>query len=76
MVRIANDREAAVLSFFREMDGDLVLAVFNLSPTEVTVGLADHPLVASAHDALGGDTVDLTALLTLPPWGYRVVTPA
>ena len=76
MVRIANDREAAVLSFFREMDGDLVLAVFNLSPTEVTVGLAEHPLVAPAHDALRGDTVDLTAPLTLPPWGYRVVTPA
>ena len=65
-----------MLSFFREMDGDQVLAVFNLSPTEVTVSLAEHPLVASGPDALRGDAVDLTAPLTLPPWGYRVVTPA
>ena len=50
-----------MLSFFREMDGDLVLGVFNLSPTEVTVSLAEHPLVASAHDALSGDAVDLTS---------------
>ena len=59
MVRIPNDVEAAVLSFFREMDGDQVLGVFNLSAEEVTVSLTQHPLGSSATDALSGDAVDL-----------------
>ena len=74
MVRIPNDVEAAVLSFFREMDGDQVLGVFNLSPEEVTVSLTEHPLGPSGTDALSGDAVDLTRPLTLPAWGYRVIT--
>jgi glycosidase len=74
MVRVPNDREEAVLSFFREMDGDQVLGVFNLSAEEVTVSLTEHPLGSSAVDALSGDLVDLSGSLTVPAWGYRVVT--
>ena len=74
MVRIPNDVEAAVLSFFREMDGDQVLGVFNLSAHEVTVRLTEHPLGSSGTDALRGGAVDLSRPLTLPAWGYRVVS--
>jgi DNA-binding protein Fis len=74
MVRIPNDVDAAVLSFFREMDGDQVLGVFNLSAEEVTVSLTEHPLGSSGTDALSGDVVDLARPLTLPAWGYRVIT--
>ena len=73
MVRIANSEEAAVLSFFREQGGDLVLAAFNLSPDAVSVTFGDHPPAPAGVDVLTGDEVDLTASLFLPGWGYVVV---
>jgi hypothetical protein len=51
-----------------------VLGVVNLSAEEVTVSLTQHPLGSSATDALSGDAVDLSRPLTLPAWGYRVIT--
>lgn len=73
MVRIGNTEEASVLSFFRQQDGDLVLAAFNLSPDPVTVTLAEHPPAPAGTDALTGAEVDLDATLTLGPWDWLVV---
>ena len=36
--------------------------------------LTEHPLGSSGTDALSGDAVDLSRPLTLPAWGYRVIT--
>lgn len=73
MVRIANSEEAAVLSFFREQDGDLVIAAFNFSPDPVTVTLGDHPPARAEVDVLTGDAVDLKESLFFPGWGYVVL---
>lgn len=79
MVRVPNDAESAVLSFVREMDGDRVFGAFNFTPSEQTVVLGNGPQAGSWADAFDAETaVDLERgqQLTLPPWGYRVLTGA
>jgi len=66
MVRITDSEEAAVLSFFREQDRDLVLAAFNLSPDAVTVTLGEHPPAPGGVDVLTGTDVDLGSRSSSP----------
>lgn len=76
MVRVPNDQESAVLSFVRAHDDDVVLAVLNLSARERTVGFGEGPHHGTFTDAFSGASqrVDATTSLTLPAWGYRVLT--
>ncbi|HET7399003.1 MAG TPA: alpha-amylase family glycosyl hydrolase [Intrasporangium sp.] len=76
MVRVPNSDEKAVLSFVREQEGDKVFAAFNFSPQGQTVRLTDGPHAGDYRDAFSGEAVSLSEeeSLTLPPWGYRVLT--
>lgn len=76
MVRVPNSDESAVLSFVRAHPDDTVFAVFNLSPREqhVTFGVGPHH--GTYTDAFSGEssTVDASTAMTLPAWGWRVLT--
>jgi len=76
MIRVPNSNESAVLSFVRAQEDDVVLAVFNLSSEEQTVSFGDGPHHGAYTDAFSGEsmTVGASTSLTLPAWGYRVLT--
>jgi 1,4-alpha-glucan branching enzyme len=76
MVRVPNTAESTVLSFVRAHDDDAVFAVFNLSSQgrEITFGVGPHQ--GTFTDAFSGESVtfDAATSLTLPAWGWRVLT--
>ena len=82
MVRVPNSAESAVLSFVRAHPAgeggaaDAVFAVLNLSASEHEVGFGEGPHPGSYLDAFSGEPVEVGAddRMTLPPWGYVVLT--
>lgn len=84
MVRVPNSAESAVLSFARAHeadaggDADTVFVVLNLSAAEHEVSFGEGPHPGSYVDAFTGEPVEVAAgaRMTLPPWGYVVLTRA
>jgi len=84
MTRVTNTEEDFVLTFVRQHHAapcsstgqDTVFAAFNLSQTERTFALTDGPYEGVYRAAFAPDTVELRpgATLTLPAWGYLVLT--
>lgn len=76
MVRIVNDHPDRVISFFREKDGDRVVAVFNFSAQATTVeldvrhqaGTYTELFTEQPHALASRDSV------SVGPWGYWVLT--
>jgi cyclomaltodextrinase / maltogenic alpha-amylase / neopullulanase len=75
MIRIDNDQPEKVISFVREKNGDLVLALFNFSSEEINVTLDLKHYAGNYHDVIKGNEKVLTpaSLLKLPPWGFQVL---
>jgi glycosidase len=71
---IENSHPKEVLSFFREQDGNVVLAVFNLSAEAQSVSLLDESINGLYDPFKGEGAVSITAgeAISLEPWGYRV----
>lgn len=76
MVRVYNDRMNRVISFYREKNGDKVLPVFNFSDKTQTVQLQSKYFEGTYTDWFSGNQMQLKGddVLTLPPWGYLVLT--
>ena len=76
MVRVPNTDESTVLSFVRAHDDDVVFAVVNFSAEEQVVTFGEGPHHGRYTDAFSEETVsfDSSTSLTMPPWGYRVLT--
>jgi cyclomaltodextrinase / maltogenic alpha-amylase / neopullulanase len=75
MIRIFNDRQDKILSFFREKNGDRIISVFNFSNTEITVKLDSKYHIGTYKKLLGTDPYELKGddVITLPAWGYTVL---
>jgi glycosidase len=75
MMRIENSHPAQILSFVRQEDGKSVVAVFNLSGTEVEgINLNSGMIAGEYKDAFTrqSEAIGQSMQLTLPAWGYRV----
>ena len=74
MVRVYNDQQDKVVSFYREKEGNKVLAVFNFSDKPVAVTLKTKHETGTYADLFTGKQVEIKGedLLQLKPWGYAV----
>ena len=74
MVRVYNDQQDKVVSFYREKEGNKVLAAFNFSDKPVAVTLKTKHETGSYTDLFSGKQVEIKGedLLQLKPWGYAV----
>ena len=76
MVRIYNDKMDRVISFAREKNGDRVLPVINFSEQPTTVQLNSKYFAGVYTELFSGKEYTLSGddTLTLPAWGYLVLT--
>ena len=76
MVKLDNDQEDAIFSFVRQQGGNKVVAVFNFSNTAKSVSFPSALVAGSYVDFDGGAGVQLAAgaKMTLPAWGYKILT--
>lgn len=74
MVRVYNDQQDKVVSFYREKEGNKVLAAFNFSDKPVAVTLKTKHETGTYADLFTGKQVEIKGedLLQLKPWGYAV----
>ena len=74
MINVPNSASESVLSFVRQNDRDKVFAVFNFSPTAVSVTFGES-LCHGEYSEFRGDavTIDADTLMALPPWACRVL---
>ena len=74
MVRVYNDQQDKVVSFYREKEGNKVLAVFNFSDKPLTVTLNTKHETGTYVDLFSGKQVEIKGddKLNLKPWGYAV----
>ena len=75
MTPVVNTSPGKVFSFVRANETDKVLALFNMSAAEHTIGFTDGPTVGSYRDFENGKAVTVTAdsKMTLAPWSYRIL---
>jgi glycosidase len=75
MIRIKNDHPDRIISFYREMNGDKVIAIFNFSDQEVRVQPDSIHHAGTYHNIFGEVSVNFTGhdLVTLKPWGYLIL---
>ncbi len=80
MTRLPHSDEEHVLAFVRlghaEGEGDAVVGAFNFTDSDRTVTLGEGPAAGDWADAFDGTPTTLAAgtELTLPAWGFRVLT--
>lgn len=76
MYQVVNTAPAKVFSFFREQDGDKVFVALNLSGEAQSVTFAGPHHHGGYADFATGEavTVDGSTEMTLPAWGWRVLT--
>lgn len=76
MVQVVNSEGSKVFSFVRENAQDKVFALMNFSAEPRTFKLTDGPYAGSYTDFATGEKVAIAegATLTLPAWGWRVLT--
>ena len=75
MIRIVNDKQDKVISFYREKNGDAVLPLFNFSDEEVTVTLDTKYFQGNYTDLFSKEKVSVKDkyTITLKPWGYKIL---
>jgi glycosidase len=75
MIRIVNDKQDKVLSFYREKNADAVLPLFNFSDEELTVTLDTKYFQGNYTELFSQEKVTLKDkyTVTLKPWGYQIL---
>ena len=75
-MRVYNDQQDKVISFYREKEGDKVLAAFNFSDKPVVVKLNTKHETGTYADLFAGKPVEIKGddNLDLKPWGYVVLS--
>lgn len=75
MIRVVNNQQEKVISFYRESNGDAVLPIFNFSGDEVTVNLNTQYFGGSYTDLFSGQKMVIKGQSTfkLKPWDYKVL---
>ncbi|MFM1886031.1 MAG: hypothetical protein RL026_1188 [Pseudomonadota bacterium] len=76
MLHVPNSEPGKVFSFVRQVEGSKLLGVFNFSAKPVTVTLKETLFPGRYTDFASGQQVTLAEgqPLTLPAWGYHVLT--
>ena len=76
MVEISNNAEDCLMTFVREVPGNQVVAVMNLSPYAIETDYYTGIYAGMYTDALTGRPSELRGLVVEPmgPWSYRILT--
>ena len=74
MVRVVNDKQDKIISFYRESNGDAVLPIFNFSNEEITVKLDTKYLQGNYTELFSKEKIALkdSYTLQLKPWEYKI----
>ncbi|GGP05727.1 alpha-amlyase [Cloacibacterium rupense] len=74
MVRVVNDKQDKIISFYRESNGDAVLPIFNFSNEEITVKLDTKYLQGNYTELFSKEKTVLkdSYTLQLKPWEYKI----
>lgn len=76
MIEIRNNAEDCLMTFVREVDGNRVIAVMNLSPYTIQADYYTGIYAGLYTDALTGDCYELRGHVRedMAPWSYRILT--
>lgn len=74
LVKIRTADDAKIYAFTREKEGNVVIGIFNLSPTPVELKLTEIETTGDFEEVFSKDQVQLggKSVLTLKPWEYRI----
>lgn len=74
MIRVVNDKQDKIISFYRESNGDAVLSIFNFSNEEITVKLDTKYLQGNYTELFSKEKTALkdSYTLQLKPWEYKI----
>lgn len=78
MINVPNSADQAIFSFVRRNEQDKVFAVFNFSPTTVSVTF-EESLCHGDYVEFRGEgpvTINAETTMTLEPWAYRILQTA
>ena len=75
MIRVVNDHQDQIISFYREMEKDAVLPVLNFSDKTVDVNLNTEYFQGKYQELFTGKIYDISSKtkLKLAPWAYLVL---
>lgn len=75
MIRVMNDQQDKIISFYREKNGDAVLPVLNFSDKTVVVGLNTTYFQGRYKDLFTDKIYDINekSTFTFAPWSYLVL---
>ena len=74
MIRVVNDKQDKIISFYRESNGDAVLSNFNFSNEDITVKLDTKYLQGNYTELFSKEKTALkdSYTLQLKPWEYKI----
>jgi alpha-amylase len=72
LVKIPTGKDESVYAFYREKNGDRVVAIINLSGKKQDIKLSSKSIVGDYNDVFGTEVHSLKegATMSLPPWEY------
>jgi cyclomaltodextrinase / maltogenic alpha-amylase / neopullulanase len=75
MERVKTNNDDKIFSFVREKGNDKVFVIFNLSPENQKVEIADNSISGNFKDFFNNKNISIKSNFTieLPPWGYKVL---
>ena len=75
MIRVVNDRQDQVISFYREKNKDAILPILNFSDKTVSVNLDTKYYQGTYIELFTGKTYQISekTSLVLSPWSYLVL---
>ena len=75
MIRVVNDKQDKIISFYRESSGDAVLPIFNFSNETVSVALNTNYFKGNYIELFSNKKYNLAEKITLEmkPWTYLVL---
>lgn len=75
MIRVVNDKQYKVISFYREKNKDAVFPILNFSGEEVVVNVNTKYYQGKYKELFSGKTFDIKdkSTFTLAPWAYLVL---
>ena len=75
MIRVVNDHQDRVVSFYREKNQDAVLPIFNFSDKTVEVNLDTQYFQGKYRELFTDKNFDIKekTMLNLEPWSYLVL---
>ena len=76
MTRLGDGSNYDVFSFYREKDGDMIIAVINMSNKPQSFIIESNVISGKFKDVFAGGNVDIVEdfEVKLKPWGYLVLT--